>query len=105
MYTDKRKRRWPLALSAGVLLILVIVGVWLVSRRSSQDIQEEAALALKAAISQSALQCYVVEGFYPPTLEHLEENYGLQVNREDFYVRYEAFASNLPPDVAVAPRP
>ena len=33
--------------------------------------------------------------------EYLEENYGLQVNTRDFYVTYEAFASNLPPTIRV----
>ena len=36
---------------------------------------------------------------YPPSLAYLTENYGLQVNTEDFYVTYDAFASNLPPTV------
>ena len=35
------------------------------------------------AVQQSALQCYTVEGAYPPNLEYLEENYGLRVNTTD----------------------
>ena len=50
---------------------------------------------------RSALQCYVVEGVYPPDLAYLEDNYGLQVNTEDYYVTYEAFSSNLPPTIRV----
>ena len=47
------------------------------------------------------MQCYVVEGVYPENLSYLEENYGLQINTRDFYVAYDAFASNLPPDIRV----
>ena len=57
--------------------------------------------AIREAIRRSALQCYVVEGVYPPNLQYLQDNYGLEVNTEDFYVTYDAFASNLPPTVLV----
>ena len=42
--------------------------------------------------------------FVLPDTFYLEENYGLQVNKKDFYVTYEAFASNLPPTVRVTVR-
>ena len=70
----------------------------------SRDLKDEGAAALKSAVTQIALQCYVVEGFYPPSLSYLEENYGLRVNREDYYVVYEIFASNVPPNVQVLKR-
>ena len=68
------------------------------------DLDEETVTAIQDAIRKSALQCYVVEGVYPPDLQYLEDNYGLQVNTRDFYVTYEAFASNLPPTVRVTAR-
>ena len=51
-----------------------------------------------------SLQCYVVEGAYPVSLEYLEENYGLQINEQMFYVSYEIFATNVPPAVKVIRR-
>lgn len=105
MYTDKKKKRWPVAVCVLMgALVLALLG-WAVAGASREGIAEEAAYAVRDAINQSAVQCYVVEGAYPPTLEHLEENYGLQVNREDFYVVYEVFAANLPPQVTVVPKP
>ena len=50
---------------------------------------------------ESALQCYVVEGVYPPSLEYLEENYGLVLNHQDYYIHYDIFAENLAPEVIV----
>lgn len=101
MYTDKKRKRWPLVALA-CLAILAAVLVWQrTSQVSRQDLSEESAAALKDAIERGALQCYVVEGVYPPSLSYLEENYGLQVNTKDFYVTYDIFASNLPPDVQV----
>ncbi|MBQ9329513.1 MAG: hypothetical protein IJ221_00775 [Oscillibacter sp.] len=102
MYSDaKKRRRWPLA-AAALLLAVVILAAGRTGRSAALD--EESASAIREAVRRSALQCYVVEGVYPPSLAYLTENYGLQVNTEDFYVTYDAFASNLPPTVRVTAR-
>lgn len=104
MYFDKKRRRWPY-LALAVITVVVVLGLYFqMVRVSGQDLEEEGASALKAAVERSALQCYAVEGAYPVDVAYLEENYGLQINREDFYVNYDAFASNLPPDVRVTRR-
>ena len=105
MYTDKKRRHWPLALAAVLTALLLVYGFWLVAGGSRRDVREEGAIALRAAIQSSAQQCYVVEGVYPPGLSYMEEHYGLQVNRDDYYVTYEVFASNLPPSVTVVSKP
>lgn len=104
MYSDKKRGIWPVVdFAVAALLVAICIWVW-ISREPSQNINEESMQALKAAVQRSALQCYVVEGVYPPSLAYLEENYGLQINREDFYVTYDIFASNLPPDIRVTAR-
>lgn len=105
MYTDKKQRSWPLALAAMLTAVLLVYGFWLAAGGSRRDAREEGAMALRAAIQNSAQQCYVVEGVYPPGLEYIEEHYGLQINREDYYVTYEVFASNIPPNVTVISKP
>mgnify|MGYP006908840905 CR=1 FL=1 len=103
MYSDVvQKRRWlgPLC----ILAVLAVLIAFIVMRDPVRDISEESAVAIKEAVERTARQCYVVEGVYPPSLEYLEENYGLQVNKADFYVTYDAFASNLPPTVVVTGR-
>lgn len=104
MYVDRKAGRWPLAVLLAVVL-LAAVGLWKwVLPASGQDLNEESAAALRAAVERSALQCYVVEGVYPPSLSYLEENYGLQVNSGDYEIVYDIFASNLPPAIRVIKR-
>ena len=104
MYSDKVKTK-TLLIAVLAVLVLIAAGLtlWAV-RAGSGNMQEEAAAALQDTILTSARQCYVVEGIYPPDLEYLENNYGLQINRKDFYVSYDAFAENLPPTVRVTSR-
>ena len=104
MYSDKPVKRtkylWWLLLA----VILAAMLLMIVFRDPGRDLSDSSAAAIREAVQRSALQCYVVEGVYPPNLQYLEDNYGLQVNQEDFYVVYDAFASNLPPNVRVTRR-
>ena len=100
MYSDAVKKRgaarW-IVLALLILLVAALLIVW----KPGRDLGDESAAAIREAIRRSALQCYAVEGVYPPNLQYLQDNYGLEVNTEDFYVTYDAFASNLPPTVRV----
>ena len=103
MYTDKvRKKRWILILLCAVLACVLLV--YRGRQVSVENISEESASAIRTAIQNSALQCYCVEGAYPETLEYLVENYGLRVNTRDFYIRYEVYATNQPPQIKITPR-
>ena len=105
MYSDRVKKRWPVLLACLLLVCAVAACCAYAASSGSRDISHEAAGSVKEAVERAALQCYAVEGAYPPDLEYLIENYGLAVNTKDFYIRYDAFASNLPPDVRVEVKP
>ncbi|NLL59896.1 MAG: hypothetical protein GX243_03510, partial [Tissierellia bacterium] len=62
---------------------------------------EEGHRILSDAIIRSAVQCYAIEGFYPPDIEYLENNYGLLVDHDKYFVSYRVFASNIIPEVDV----
>ena len=101
MYSDSTSKKRSRLLWLFILIVLAALILLIAVKKPGRDISEESAAAIQAAVQRSARQCYVVEGVYPPSLQYLEENYGLQVNTEDFYVTYDAFASNLPPTVYV----
>ena len=103
MYSDYRKQRSGLLLFALALLLLAVLTATALGH-SGRDISEEGAAAIRETVRRSALQCYVVEGVYPPDLQYLRENYGLQVNTEDYLVVYDCFSSNLPPSIRVVVR-
>lgn len=98
--------RTRLTIAAGLLavLVLLIAAFALGFRQVGRDLDSASAQALRQAVLQAAVQCYAVEGSYPASLDYLEENYGLLVNHDRFIVTYEAFASNLMPQVNVLER-
>ena len=65
--------------------------------------EEEGARNLVQAVRRASVQCYAIEGRYPPSVEYLEENYGIAIDRERYHVFYEGFASNIMPDITVFP--
>ena len=100
MYTDKKRTNRLLIL----IPVLVVIFVLAVCLLKPKDHTEEDMAAIRDTIMERSVQCYVVEGAYPPDLAYLEENYGLVVNQADYIVRYEIFAENLPPVVRVLQR-
>ena len=82
---------------AGIIIVAVFIALSDVSGGQNdqyRDIQLE-------AIRQASVQCYALEGAYPPSLQYLADNYGLILNTEDYHFRYEVPAGNLPPIVEV----
>ena len=58
-------------------------------------------MQLEEALRRTAVSCYAAEGVYPPTLEYMEEHYGIQIDRTRYTVHYEVFATNIMPDITV----
>lgn len=61
----------------------------------------EGAQILEDAVRRASVQCYSIEGIYPPSIEYLVENYGIKIDDGKYTVRYVGFASNLMPDITV----
>ena len=104
MYSDKVKKTSLLIVCLLILCLIACALVYWAVSAGSRNMKEEGVTALKQTVTSAARQCYVVEGVYPSDLAYLEENYGLQINKDDYYVTYEAFAENLPPTVKVTLR-
>ncbi|MDR1548487.1 MAG: hypothetical protein LBT06_07875 [Hungatella sp.] len=69
----------------------------------SKKTDAKGAETLRDAIRRASVQCYAIEGRYPPNVEYLEENYGIQIDRNRYDVFYSGFASNFMPDITVNP--
>lgn len=84
-------------LMAGIILIIGIKGTGRLSSRLAKEEMEN----LQKAVQRSIVQCYALEGQYPPSIAYLEEHYGLQIEKDKYLVDYNNFASNVMPQATV----
>ncbi len=97
-----RRRRKRIGVTCLILIICVVAA--LAYNAVHLRTREQGAVALRSSILNAAKQCCAIEGSYPSSLTHLEEQYGITVNHEDYVVSYECFADNIMPSVVVTPR-
>ena len=91
-----------IALSLGFMLVFILCilkGIYAVDDTTL----DEQTKSLETAIRRSVVQCYVVEGTYPPNLDYLKEHYGITYDSERYYVDYTSIGSNLMPDITIIP--
>ncbi len=91
-------------LKAGVLLLCIIASLLLLLQSvtkvdAGQQIENQKQL--EDSIHKAIMTCYATEGFYPPTMDYLEQNYGVLIDEEYYTVFYEIFADNIMPTVTV----
>ena len=100
MHTGAQTER-PKSGKAGNLRFPVGCGAMAAFQKSGSSSEEMEEQLVLDAVRAAALTCYAVEGAYPRTLEELERGYGLAYNRDAYIVVYDAFASNIMPDIQV----
>jgi hypothetical protein len=93
---------------AFVFVALISFAVVLGSGGLSLTVSEKQAQFVADSVRRSAVQCYAIEGRFPPTisgLEYLKSNYGLTVDEKRYVVYYESLGDNLVPQIRVVPIP
>ena len=82
-------------------MAVLLVGVWLLVSRVESANDGAQTQFVYDAVQNAALTCYAVEGAYPDSLEYLRSRYGLAYDESRYLVTYDAFASNLVPEIRV----
>lgn len=109
--SQNRFKRQPLkkrifsSTNFSVFLFVIIVAAFVigVSMFSSSSVCDERAI-LERALNRDIVHCYAIEGFYPPSLEYMQDNYGLIYDEEKYLVDYEFIGSNIMPNVVIIER-
>ncbi len=66
--------------------------------------EAESLKQLDSSIRKATVTCYAAEGVYPPDIDYLKDNYGVQIDEDRFTVFYEIQGSNLMPNITVMER-
>ncbi len=84
------------------ILSLLIVGILFCGILNSQKEYNQNELdRIELNIRKAVITCYSIEGFYPSSIDYLEENYGLVIDKREINVFYQAVGSNIFPDIMV----
>lgn len=86
-----------------LIIAVLVLAVLLVNRIGAAHDTAETDI-VRDAVKNAALTCYAVEGAYPSDVEYLRENYRLAYDESRYLITYEAFASNMLPDIWVTER-
>ncbi len=82
-------------------VVLVLACVVLATARLEAGQEARGLQQLETGLRRTAVTCYAAEGRYPPSVDYMEQHYGLQYDRSRYVVQYEIFADNIMPDITV----
>jgi hypothetical protein len=100
----EKKSKGTLKFVLFIAAAVVCVGlVWNVASSLDESQQQESIKIDKEAIVRATVQCYSLEGRYPPSLEYLEQNYGLTLDRDKYVYNYETIGENMMPRIDLFP--
>lgn len=90
---------------ASIITILVAFAVLLTLVFGMDYIQDshksEQQTIVESAIKRACIQCYSLEGAYPPNVEYLIDEYGVMVDMSRFSIIYSSNGANLMPYIEV----
>ncbi len=86
------------------VLIIAVFCLYKGVQKMGEGQQAESLKQLDNSIRKATMTCYATEGVYPPTIEYIEENYGIQIDRSKYTVFYEIFGDNMMPEITVMER-
>ncbi len=87
---------------AKIVAFLAIIGMfWVGFSEILATSEEQSNKILKESVAKAITACYAIEGIYPPDMDYLEENYGVRVDYNKYYVNYQVFGSNIRPSVQI----
>ena len=87
-----------------ITVLLSISVIWMTGRallRLDERSRESGLYVTREAVSRTVMQCYALEGVYPPDIEYLRERYGLVIDEARYYVYYEVVAGNIHPVIDI----
>lgn len=87
-------------LSIVLFFLMLVLFLFLTGETEKISAEEECKL-LAESIERNVMQCYVLEGRYPDSIEYLEENYGVTYDKNVYRVDYIIYGSNMKPEIDI----
>jgi len=72
-----------------VIMVMVIYGL----QQTSESSSAEGLRILEDSLRRAVVMNYAIEGRYPESIEYIERNFGIHIDRTRYAVHYRVFAS------------
>jgi len=102
-----KKNVWDILKGALLPILFTLTVVVLIAygiSNTAESTRQEGTRILEESIRRAVITAYALEGRYPATIEHIENNFGVFIDRDRFIVHYTVFGSNIMPNVVVISR-
>ena len=96
-----RVKRWRGLIISILIFALLIAAIYSLLGGVQEKSATNQLELVENAVSRAVQTCYAVEGRYPQKLDYLTSYYGLAYDTDNYLVSYDAFASNILPDIRV----
>ena len=99
-----RKSAWDILRGTvvPVLFTVAVMGMIMYGLNQTEEASRAEGLRiLEDSIRRAVVMAYAVEGRYPESIDYIEENFGIFIDRTRYIVHYHIFATNVFPDIAV----
>src|SRR6056297_2046915 len=93
--------------SKSTITILILVIVFVISFQAINSISNNSndrSEAIKKVIMKAAVQCYALEGSYPPDIDYLAEHYGIIIDENQYFYFYDPNGANIAPNIEIIKR-
>ena len=100
----RRDSNWQQILLPLITVAIVVFVVFQGLGNIDAKTEEERIRGVERAVMRATVQCYAIEGQYPASYRHLEENYGLMVDDDKYIVHFNFAGGNFMPNIIVLER-
>ena len=77
--------------------VLLVLGAETLGRGQ----EGESLKQLDNSVRKAVMTCYATEGVYPPSVQYLEDHYGIQIDHNRFGIDYQIFGDNFMPQIQI----
>ncbi|NLL93284.1 MAG: hypothetical protein GX225_03935 [Clostridiales bacterium] len=102
MHLYKKKNRLKNGLVSSVLVFgCIFLFTVLAFSNVSKNVNDNEVDTLVKAIDNAVITCYATTGMYPETIQDIEDDYGVIIDRDKFIVSYQVISANTIPNISV----
>lgn len=102
LYKSKSSNR---ALPVSILIFCAVLCLfWFGFSDTSEANSAKSLDVTRTAVQKAVINCYAIEGVYPPNIKYLEDHYGVAINHDKYIINYDLIGSNVMPSVEVLER-